>query len=202
MQVRFGGFGLSPLWWLIRLSKAGDGRAVGVLSIWLLWDRLLEWFWQLRWVEPNGFFRYRLTRHRGPPISLRDGTVVSSGDPLIELHFDNARLLQRVGAAGWNPWQAFTLIDADLKRLNRLLQSGELPPVRALHGVTMYAAAGPRVGFEVRSVPRTVGWALERFYLIGLLPIYHPDGWREVDRMRRNRWPAHLWMSREQLAHR
>ncbi len=48
----------------------------------------------------------------------------------------------------------------------------------------------------------TVGRALERFYLIGLLPIYHPDGWREVRRMRRNRWPAELWMSRERLASR
>jgi len=193
---------LGPLWWLIRLSKAGNGRAVGVLSIWLLWDCLLARYWQLRWVQPDGFFRYRIRPHGGPPVSLHDGTVIKKGDPLVELHFDNARLLQRVGAAGWNPWQALPLIDADLRRLNRLLQSGELPPVRALYGVTMYAAAGPRVGFEVHPVPHTVGWELERFYLIGLLPIYHPDGWREFDRMRRNRWPAELWMSRERLARR
>jgi len=146
--------------------------------------------------------RDRLRPHGGPPVSLGDGAVIKKGDRLVDLHFDNARLLQRVGTAGWNPWRTFPLIDADLRRLNRLLQSGELPPVRALHGVTMYAAAGPRVGFEVRPVPHTVRWALECFYLIGLLAIYHPDGWREVERMRRNRWPAELWMSREQLARR
>jgi hypothetical protein len=31
--------------------------------------------------------------------------------------------------------------------------------------------------------------------MISLLPIYHRDGWREFDHMRRNRWPAELWMS-------
>lgn len=191
-----------PLFRLIRLSRAGGGRAVGVLSIWLWWDHLLDWYWRLRPVRPDGFLRYRLARHRGPPLTLRDGTAITPGDPLLELHFDNRRLLQRVGGGRWNPWQSFQLIDADLRTLNRLLESGELPPIRALRGVTLYAAAGPRLGFEVRPVPHTWGWALERFYLIGMLPIYHPDGWREVDRMRRGRWPGELWMSRGELARR
>lgn len=187
---------------LIRLSKAGHGRAVGMLSIWLWWDRLLEWYWQLRPVRPDGFLRYRLTRHGGASVTLRDGTVINRGDRLVELHFDNRRLLRRVSAPGWNALQSLRLIDADLRGLHRWLESGELPPIRALHGVTLYAAAGPRLGFEVRAVPHTWLWALERFYLIGLLAIYHPDGWREVERMRRGRWPGELWMSRAELARR
>lgn len=133
---------------------------------------------------------------------LRDGTVIHSSDPLLELHFDNRRLLKRVGAAEWNPLQSMKLIDADLRRLHRLIESGDLPPVRALHGVTLYAAAGPRLGFELRPVPHTWSWALQRFYMIGLLPIYHPNGWVEVERMRRGRWPGELWMSRAALARR
>jgi peptidoglycan-N-acetylglucosamine deacetylase len=193
---------LRPLWWLIRLSRAGHGRAGGVLRVWIWWDRLLDWYWRLRPVHADAFLRYRLARHRGRPLPLRDGTIINKGDPLIELHFDNARLLQRVDEAAWNPWQAFVLIDTDLRVLNVLLASGELPPVRALHGTTLYAAAGPRMGFEARSVPHTWPWALKRFYLIALLAIYHPNGWSEVDRMRRNRWPAELWMSRAALARR
>lgn len=190
------------LFWLIRFSRAGRGRAIGVLSIWILWDRVLEWWWHPREVQPNGFLRYRLTRHSGRTISLCDGTVIRRGDALLELHFDNRRLLQRPDAPGWNPLQALRLIDADLRALNRLIESGELPPVRALRGVTLYAAAGPRLGFELHAVPHSWTWALERFYLIGLLPIYHPDGWHEVERMRRGRWPGELWMSRAALARR
>jgi len=193
---------LRILFWLIRFSKVGHGRAVGVLSIWLLWDRLLEWWWQPRSVQPDGFLRYRATRYRGARLRLRDGTVIRASDPLLELHFDNRRLLQRVGAAEWNPLQSMKLIDVDLRRLNRLIEAGELPPVRALHGVTLYATAGPRLGFELHPVPHTWSWALQRFYMIGLLPIYHPNGWSEVDRMRRGRWPGELWMSRAALARR
>ena len=191
---------LRILFWLIRFSRAGHGRAVGVLGIWLLWDRLLEWWWRPRSVQPGGFLRYRATRYRGARLTLRDGTVIRAGDPLLELHFDNGRLLQRVGAAEWNPLQSMKLIDADLRRLNRLMEAGDLPPVRALHGVTLYAAAGPRLGFELRPVPHSWSWALQRFYMIGLLPIYHANGWSEVERMRRGRWPGELWMSRAALA--
>jgi hypothetical protein len=165
---------LRPLWWLMRLSKAGHGRAVGVLSVWIWWDRLLEWHWRLRPVQVDAFLRYRVARHRGPSVRRRDGTVINTGDLLIELHVDNAGLLERVGAAAWSPWHVFRLVDADLRGLNHLLEAGELPLVRALHGTTLYAAAGPRLGFEVRPVPHTWSWAWQRFYLIGPLAIYHP----------------------------
>ena len=65
----------------------------------------------------------------------------------------------------------------------------------ALHGVTLFASPGRRLGFELHPVPHTWTYAVQRFYLIALLPIYHRDGWREFDRMRRDRWPAELWMS-------
>jgi hypothetical protein len=74
--------------------------------------------------------------------------------------------------------------------------------VGALHGVTLFASPGRRLGFELHPVPHTWAWALQRFYLIALLPIYHRNGWREFDRMRRDRWPAELWMSVDELLRR
>jgi hypothetical protein len=187
---------LNELWWALpRLGRAGNGRAIGVLSVWVLWDRLLEWSWRPRAVRPDGVLRYRLAHHWGPRLVLKDGTVVSRGNPVVELHFDNRGLMRSSETRDWNPWSMMEGIDADLVELARLVASGRLGPVRALHGVTMFATPGRRLGFEVRRVRHTWTWSLERYFLIGLLPIYHRDGWREFDRMRRDRWPAELWMS-------
>ena len=90
-------------------------------------------------------------------------------------------------------------LDTDLSELALLISSGALGEPRALHGVTLFAVPGRRLGFELHPVPHSMTWSLRRYFLIGLLPIYHRDGWREFDRMRRGRWPAELWMSTRAL---
>jgi peptidoglycan-N-acetylglucosamine deacetylase len=166
-----------------------------VLSVWIWWDRFLQRRWRLQWIRPDGIFRYRLTRHRGAPVRLEDGTRVSPGDAIIELHFDNGALMRASSDAAWNPWETMTTLDADLTELASIIADGSVGPVRALYGVTLFAVPGRRLGFELHPVPHTLTWSLRRYFLIGLLPIYHHDGWREFDRMRRDRWPAELWMS-------
>ena len=203
---------LSELWWrLPRLSHAGNGRAFGVLSVWIGWDYILEWLWRPRLVRPGGVLRYRRSHHLGRRLTLEDGTVIARGDPVLELHFDNRRLLRTAGAPDWDPWETIEEIEADLKSLAAMVRSGGPPfllprgrarrgaTVRALRGITLFASPGRRLGFELHPVPHTWAWSLQRFYLISLLPIYHRDGWREFERMRRNRWPAELWMSVDQL---
>jgi hypothetical protein len=187
---------MSQLWWsLPRLSRAGGGRAIGVLSIWVWWDHFLEWSWHPRPVRPDGAFRYRLAHHWGRRLVLSDGTVVERGDRVVELHFDNRRLMRTTAAHDWNPWSMMDKLDGDLDVLARLIDDGRLGRVRALHGVTMFARPGRRLGFEVRPVRHNWNWSLQRYFLIGLLPIYHRNGWKEFERMRRDRWPAELWMS-------
>lgn len=196
-------FRISDIWWALpRLGRAGNGRALGVLSVWVVWDRILQWIWRLRTVRPDGVLRYRLAHHWGRRITLNDGTVISRGEPVVELHFDNAGLMRMTGAADWNPWDTIERIDDDLEVLRERVATGQLHHARALHGVTLFAVPGRRLGFEVHQVPHSWAWSLERYFLIGLLPIFHRDGWREFDHMRRNRWPAELWMSIDTLLHR
>ena len=128
--------------------------------------------------------------------------MVAKGDLIVELHFDNSGLMHSSSEEDWNPFAVMEALGADLDELARRIGAGSLGPVRALHGVTLFAVPGRRLGFEVRPVPHTLGWSFERYFLIGLLPIYHRDGWREFDRMRRNRWPGELWMSVDSLLQR
>ena len=121
---------------------------------------------------------------------------------MVELHFDNAALMHSTSGATWNPWDTMERLNADLDRLAAQVAGGSLGSVRALHGVTLFATPGRRLGFEVHPVPHTLTWSLRRYFLIGLLPIYHRDGWREFDRMRRDRWPGELWMSVDTLLRR
>ena len=191
---------LSDLWWsLPRIGKAGNGRAIGVLSVWIVWDRFLEWRWKPRLIRPDGVLRYRLMRHQGHPVTLRDGTVGAPGDLLAEMHFDNLVLMRDQRVSEWTPWQVLEQVDRDLDALAVMVSRGELGPVRALHAATMYWAPARRFGFERYQVPHTLSWSLRRYFLIGLVPIYHRDGWKEFDRMRRDRWPGELWMSVQRL---
>lgn len=195
-RFRINPVNLSDVWWALpRLGRAGHGRALGVLSVWIWWDRFLQRRWRLQLVRPGGIFRYRIARHRGPPVSLEDGTSIESDDPIVELHFDNAALMSMTTMTSWNPWETMEMLDVDLSELALMVSSGTLGPICALHGVTLFAVPGRRLGFELHPVRHTLTWSLRRYFLIGLLPIYHRDGWHEFDRMRRDRWPAELWMS-------
>jgi len=177
-------------WLLLRLSVAGHGRAWGVLTVWLVWDWLISRLQGFRAARRGGFVRYARTRRRGPATMLASGTIVRPGDPLIELHLDNRILM--AAAASVPRWELRKPFLADLQALEAAIQTGELEGAVAFHGVSLLGPLAQRLGFEVRALPRTRRWRLVRFYMVGLLAIYHPDGWRAAA-ANADRWPTELW---------
>jgi peptidoglycan-N-acetylglucosamine deacetylase len=176
-------------WHVLRLGRG----AAGVLGVWAGWERSVDHRQRIRPVREGAVLRFGRACHRGPAVILRDGTVVDVGDPIIELHLDNRRLAQ-VGAARMPPWALLRLFRDDLAALGRDIAEGRLGPVRALRGVTLLAAAAPRLGFEVRRPPRSPYQALRRFFMAGLIVLHHPAGWDAL-RGYGGRWPAEVWMS-------
>jgi hypothetical protein len=71
--------------------------------------------------------------------------------------------------------------------------------IRDSTGVTLFARAGPRLGFQVEPAPPTWYTRLQRFSFVGLIAIYHPLGWRMAERYRERAWPGRAWMSRASL---
>ncbi len=188
-------------WLLLRLGKAGEGRAVGVLTVWSWWERLTTWWQHVRPVQAGGVLRFNLTRYRGPDVVLRDGSVVHAGDRIVELHLDNRALLARAAEARANPWSLVRAVDGDLEALRGRIAAGRLGEVRALHGVSLFARAGARLGFEVRPLPTTWQWTLVRFFFVGLVALYHHQGWKAAS-VAAGRWPGEVWMSRAALERR
>jgi hypothetical protein len=186
---------------MIMHSPAGDGRAGGVLRVWIWWERLYRWRHHVRPLRGGSVLRVEMRHHRGATVTLADGTRVQSGDPIVELHLANQAVAPNVERDGWSPFQVVRTARGDLEMLSRLAATGRLGPVAAVHAVSLLAPALARLGFEVMPLRATVRHRLLRFYLIGLLAVYHPDGWKAA-RRRMQAWPAEAWISTPALIRR
>ena len=183
---------------LRRVSRGGGGNAGGILRFWVLWEALNRP--RSRPVRPGSVVRYRLSRHRGPPIALEDGVVVGRGDPILELHLDNLTLLELARRGHFDPFTTLQRGVDDLRVLARMLVEGAIGgPVRAVHGLTPFATILRREGFELHPIRPTAGARLTRMYMAGLLALYHPDGWSRVTPERAARWPGEVWMSADRF---
>lgn len=193
-------------WLILHLGRAGRGRALGPLSFWFFWEWVNRVYFQPRSVQPGAFVRLVLSRHRGPPVRLADGTVVAPGDSIAEIHLDNVEIARRLSAGdrGGRPtswvWVVLRQMARDLEVLAE--PGGLAPEVRALRGVTLLARASRRLGFEVKPLPRTPLNDLTRLYMLGLLRIYNPEGDRRLARAEPDAYPAEIWLGRQALAER
>jgi hypothetical protein len=151
---------------------------------------------RLRPVQSGGVLAYSLRRHKGRRVRLADGTVISFGDLVLEVHLDNGAMTQ---AAGTSPWRRLELARADLAVLGQAVADARFGPVRAAHGTALLGVAGRRIGFELYRLPRTWKWRIERIFLVGMDVIHHPQGTRRLHRPGAERWPSELWMSRATL---
>jgi peptidoglycan-N-acetylglucosamine deacetylase len=180
---------------VLRLGRAGGGHAAGVISVWAGWERLMLKRYRLQAARPGSVFLFRLERHRGADRRLADGTLVRHGDPLLELHFDNRRMLAMRSEPHYSTWRIIHTLRGDLVALGARLAAGELGPVVALHGVSLAGGAGSLAGFETAEVPHTWKTRFERYFLAGLDAIYHPAGLERLKGRVKERWPVEVWMS-------
>jgi hypothetical protein len=185
---------------LISRGNSGNGHADGVLNVWLWWEHWYLWRHHVRPLTRTSAFMIELHRYRGNPVVLADGNRVRSGDRIIELHLANQLVAGDASGPAWSPFHTLKQTRSDLALVARLVDKGTIGPVRALRAVSLIAPALGRVGFTVRPLPITWHTRLVRFYMVGLLAVYHPSGWQEARRARDRAWPAEAWMSVTTLA--
>jgi hypothetical protein len=189
-------------WRLLRLGTSGGGHAFGVLSVWAWWERFTNWRYKVRPVGPDSFLLYSLSHYSDEARTLADGTELKQGDSIIELHFNNPHVTRLISQNQFSPWKALRLSARDIGVLEEAVIGGQLGQVKAIHGVTLLASTGIRLGFEVHRLPHSRYWGLVRYFMVGLIALHHPEGWERASRTRETMWPGEMWLGIETMRRR
>ncbi len=186
-------------WRLMRFGQSGGGKARGPLQVWIWWERFTNWRDKVRPIGLGSFLRYSVAHYSGKDRVLKDGTLVRHGDAIIMLHYNNPLITQMIAQNQFTPWRALRLAARDIQVLEEAVLQGNLGDVKAMYGVSLLAATGPRLDFETRILPHSPYWSLVRYFMIGMIALYHPDGWKHASRTRESVWPAEFWLGLETI---
>lgn len=180
----------------------------------------LLWFWPFldriasRWlgIEPlrkdkTGIISTELRRYRGQPVRLDDGTIITPGDLVLELHMNNAWFLHNRGkvtdSGGEVHWRVSSAFAEDLKYLAGQLVEGRLATgIKALHGITLLGSPAERLSFTVTELPESLWRRLTVFYLSGLRQVYYFGRGKEYATRRKPPALKEVWMSKSRLLER
>lgn len=194
---------IAPGWRLAFHTSAGQAR--GFLRFWPFWDRVTLLVHPTQPIPhaTANVFEMQFTRWPGRPITLPDGTHIAKGARIVELHINNRMVAEIMTRAG-SRRLLLHLMQDDLRALAAWSQMPAFPSnIHAVYGFTLLSRAAPRLGFTIRSRPRTIRNWLDRFFMMGLLAIYSPRGTERLQQgTTYSSYPEEVWMSRNELLHR
>ncbi|GIX21549.1 MAG: hypothetical protein KatS3mg121_0332 [Gammaproteobacteria bacterium] len=161
-----------------------------------LLDRVDRLYRRLRRLQPVGEALYvGRARHRGPALTLPDGTRVEPGAPIAELHFNNQHFAA-LAAAGGDPGRRFAA--AFLASLEALAgacrEGGPFAEVVAFHALSWLPPHGRRIGFLARPAAAGPAMLWRRLWFALLVWTYVPDS-----RRRPGGRPSEYWLGRRAL---
>ena len=175
-----------------------------VLLLWPVVDRLLRSTYHIKPLkaDSSGIICFDLRRYKGPIRVLNDGSKVRTGDTILELHLNNAWFKRRRKLnlrASQSPREFLGCFAQDLHFLAQQITSGMFGNITALHGSTLLDVAARRLGFQVDKLPDSLWKKGGRFYMAGLMQVYHLRG-DKVSRLREKpRELKEVWLSRAAL---
>jgi peptidoglycan-N-acetylglucosamine deacetylase len=175
-----------------------------VLIFWPVADRLLRVIEHISTLkgDNNGIIRFSLRHYKGVTRVLNDGSEVKAGDTIMELHLNNEWFKRRRKlnlSASQSPREFLWCLARDLHFLAEQAASGTFGKVTALHGSTILHVAARRLGFQVDELPDSLWKKGARFYMAGLMQVYHLRG-DDVSGLREKPWQLkEVWLSRAAL---
>ena len=175
-----------------------------ILPLWPVIDKLLRVVYQIKPLKADGssIISLDIRHYKGPPKILNDGSKVKAGDTIIELHLNNAWLKRRRNLnlkASQSLRETLGCSVQDLCLLAQQVAGGMFGDITALHGITILHVAARRLGFQVDELPDSLWKKGARFYMAGLMKVYHLRG-DEAYRIREKPWvPKEVWLSKTAL---
>jgi hypothetical protein len=175
-----------------------------VLILWPVVDTCMRTISRTRPVraDDSGIIRFNLHRYKGPTRVLNDGSEIKIGDTIIELHLNNAWFRRRRNlqlSASQSLREFLGCFEQDLRILAHQIPSGTFGDITALHGSTLLYVAAKRLGFQVDELPDSLWKKGARFYMAGLMQVYHLRGDRVLGLREKTRELKEIWLSRAAL---
>lgn len=175
-----------------------------ILVLWPVIDKLLRVIYHIRLLKADGssIICLDLRHYKGPTRILNDGSKVKTGDTIIELHLNNAwfrRKRELNIKVSQSPREILSCFEQDLRFLAQQVVNGTFEGVAALHGSTFLHVGAKRLGFQVDEIPDSLWKKGARFYMAGLMQVYHLRG-DKVSGLRKKPWELkEVWLSRATL---
>ncbi|MEK4250661.1 polysaccharide deacetylase family protein [Paenibacillus sp. FSL W7-1287] len=170
---------------LIALSegKLKQKRSLGkrmLIKLWLGWETLFHKVMKLKAVkvEDGSMLHYRLITYKGEEISMHQDDVLSNGDLIAELHFDN-RKLSEIAFTSKNPLvvavKTIREVERALPKLATMLAAEQQAKhIKAIQGITMINRGADKLGFSIHSMPEGLFKKSTEMYLSVLMKVLTP----------------------------
>jgi hypothetical protein len=145
-----------------------------------------------------------LRRHKGHTVKLSDGCEVKPGDPVIKLHLDNTWIAERRHRSpalqtARLPRGVIHCFKESFRLLAAQVASGKYGEVIAVYGWTVLHTGARRLGFQVMDLPNSLRTRLARFYIAGLMQLYHIRGQERYKRSRDSLKVKAVWLSKAEF---
>lgn len=132
-------------------------------------------------------------------------TLINPGDPIVEIHLSNIRIIQIAQEPSERSmeWRLLEMLREELGKLAQACKEGEIPyEVKGFYGVNVLSAGAKRLGFTLVPLPK--GW--NRWWLgfweSLLRKIYYSFKTKKKATFGRTQNPFEIWISREELLNR
>jgi hypothetical protein len=155
-------------------------------------------------LEKGSIICVEVRRHKGCSIKLEDGCEVKPGDPVIKLHLNNARIVERQwsssvsGMRGF-PRGLFYYFNEGLQILAQKVADGEYGGIVAVYGWTAFHTHANRLGFQVIDLPNTLRIKLARLHITALMQAHRIPWFRRHITSRKTVKVKAVWLSRAEL---
>lgn len=162
-----------------------------ILAAWERYDRRRR---GIRPARDGSVVGLELRRHRGAPVTLRDGVTIRNGDLVGELHIDNEHASRLATDRGW--LEGLRIGRGDLAAIAgwAARRPPEERPV-AYHAAGLLWPLAARVGFSVRPRRRTAYVRLDEWYARWLMGHWSAAGRARLGRGRGRLRSADAWIS-------
>lgn len=169
-----------------------------LLRLWSVLDPIYYFFTRLQYVcdsqQHRTVFRVRLTRYKGSPVILQDGTSIKKNDLLLKIHLHNVRIITELYDVPSELKRAVIIYHSVKRALPKLAEyvyeHNREQDIKAIIGITSLFRSADRLGFEMMPIQNKWYRSFKRHScrFIDLFADYR-------DRQE----PAYLFMSKQQL---